>query len=150
MSHQSDLLLTSEITKHVDNAHLSTLISFWKDVHSIREKAQVQSTVVGKVVFIDPWLRDPWISTCGAIMSGQPFAGSCLPKDPDALIATGGETTAPDLLAGFAPTSTSPESSVSAQVAPLGNGGGKPDRRYRYALAKGRGAQEIVTYWKEE
>ena len=72
---------TSEMIKLVSNAHLSTLISFWNEVHQICQKARVNSTIVGKIVS-----SDPRISTYGAVMHGKPFGGFCLPKDLDSLI----------------------------------------------------------------
>jgi len=73
--------VTSEMVKLVSNAHLCTLISFWNEVHSICERAQVNSTAVGKLVSMDHR-----ISKYGAVMHGRPFAGFCLPKDLDSMI----------------------------------------------------------------
>ena len=73
---------TTEMLKLVANAYLSTLISFWNEVHAICDRAGVNSTVVGKIASMDPR-----ISTYGAVMHGKPFAGACLPKDLNSLIA---------------------------------------------------------------
>lgn len=75
--------VTSEMVKMVSNAHLSTLISFWNEINAICERAQVNSTVVGKLVSMDNR-----ISSYGAVMHGKPFGGYCLPKDLDSIIAT--------------------------------------------------------------
>lgn len=77
---------TSEMIKLVSNAHLSTLISFWNEVHAICDAAQINSTLVGKIVSLDPR-----ISTYGAVLHGRPFGGFCLPKDLDTIIAAGQE-----------------------------------------------------------
>jgi UDPglucose 6-dehydrogenase len=71
------------MVKMVSNAHLSTLISFWNEINSICEHAQINSTVVGKLVAMDKR-----ISSYGAVMHGRPFGGFCLPKDLDSIIAT--------------------------------------------------------------
>jgi nucleotide sugar dehydrogenase len=76
---------TSEMIKLVSNAHLSTLISFWNEIHQICQKVQINSTVVGKVVSMDQR-----ISAYGAVMHGRPFSGFCLPKDLDSLISMAG------------------------------------------------------------
>ena len=67
----------------LDRIGISTLISFWNEIHQICQKAQVNSTVVGKIVSMDPR-----ISAYGAVMHGKPFGGFCLPKDLNALITT--------------------------------------------------------------
>jgi nucleotide sugar dehydrogenase len=72
---------TSEMVKLVSNAHLSTLISFWNEVHQICERFQINSTVLGRAVSMDNR-----ISPYGAVMHGKPFGGFCLPKDLNALI----------------------------------------------------------------
>jgi UDPglucose 6-dehydrogenase len=72
---------TSEMIKLVSNAHLSTLISFWNEIHQICEIAQVNSTIVGRAVSMDNR-----ISAYGAMMHGKPFGGFCLPKDLNSLI----------------------------------------------------------------
>jgi len=72
---------TSEMIKLVSNAHLSTLISFWNEIHQICERSQVNSTIVGRGVSMDHR-----ISSYGAMMHGKPFGGFCLPKDLNSLI----------------------------------------------------------------
>jgi UDP-glucose 6-dehydrogenase len=69
------------MVKLVSNAHLSTLISFWNEVHQICERFQINSTVLGRAVSMDNR-----ISPYGAVMHGKPFGGFCLPKDLNALI----------------------------------------------------------------
>ena len=71
----------SEVCKLVSNAHLSTLVSFWNEVHLLCGRLGVNSHIVGRVVALDPR-----VSEYGAHRHGRRFGGGCLPKDLDALI----------------------------------------------------------------
>lgn len=72
---------TSEMVKLASNAHLSTLISFWNEIHLLCEKLGINSHKVGMISSMDHR-----ISRYGASMHGKPFGGFCLPKDLQQLI----------------------------------------------------------------
>jgi UDPglucose 6-dehydrogenase len=72
---------TSEMVKLASNAYLSTLISYWNEIHKICTKLNINSHKVGLISSMDKR-----ISRYGASMHGKPFAGLCLPKDLDHLI----------------------------------------------------------------
>lgn len=74
--------LVSEAIKLVANAHLATLISFWNEIHTLSKKMEVPTHLIADAVF-----SNHRISKYGAGFFGQPFDGSCLPKDFDYLLA---------------------------------------------------------------
>ena len=67
---------TSETIKLVSNAWLSTQISFWNEIKKLCEKLELNPQFVSNAVCLDKRISD-----YGAMMTGLPFAGMCLPKD---------------------------------------------------------------------
>jgi nucleotide sugar dehydrogenase len=73
-------LETAEMIKYVANIFLTTKISFFNEMHIICKRLDLDPHFISEVV-----ASDPRIGKYG-IYGGQPFEGSCLPKDLEAFI----------------------------------------------------------------
>jgi len=71
---------TAEIIKYVANTFLTTKISFFNEMHTICRSLGLDPYFISEVAALDPR-----IGNYGA-HGGQPFEGSCLPKDLEAFI----------------------------------------------------------------
>jgi len=74
---------TSELTKLVSNAYLSTLITFWNEIAELAKKLDLDVKEVAELV-----TTDHRMSRYGTVRFGEPFDGKCLPKDLNHLINT--------------------------------------------------------------
>lgn len=74
-------LTVSETVKLVSNAYLSMLITFWNEINELAKKLCLRTTEIAEMV-----CADRRISRYGTTKFGEPFSGSCLPKDLDCLI----------------------------------------------------------------
>jgi UDPglucose 6-dehydrogenase len=74
--------IESELIKLVNNAYLTTLISFWNEIHELCRKLGVETSRIAEVVKLDPR-----VSSYGADFFGRPFGGRCLSKDLDNIIS---------------------------------------------------------------
>ncbi len=72
----------SETVKLTVNAYLSTLISFWNQVHEYASALGISTAEVAEIA-----RRDRRVSPYGTAFFGRPFQGKCLPKDLNQLIA---------------------------------------------------------------
>jgi len=72
---------TSEITKLAINAYLSTLITFWNEIHELCSTFGSSTELVATIA-----KSDPRISRYGTLFFGKKFGGKCLPKDLNQLI----------------------------------------------------------------
>lgn len=66
----------SEMVKLSVNCHLSTLISYWNEVHILCEKLGLNSHNLARLAALDGR-----VVSYGAYKHGEPFGGACLPKD---------------------------------------------------------------------
>jgi len=71
----------SETVKLVSNAYLSMLITFWNEVNELAKKLGLKTAEIAEMV-----CADKRISRYGTMKFGEPFYGSCLPKDLNHLI----------------------------------------------------------------
>lgn len=72
---------TSELVKLTVNSYLAMLITFWNEIHELSSKLGMDTKKVAEIV-----CSDHRISRYGTSKFGEPFGGSCLPKDLDHLI----------------------------------------------------------------
>lgn len=70
----------AEMIKYAANTFLATKISFFNEIFIICKKLNLDPRLVAETASLDPRIGDYGI--CG----GRPFAGSCLPKDLEALV----------------------------------------------------------------
>ena len=66
----------SELVKLSVNCYLSTLISYWNEVHLLCEKLGINSHYLARLA-----AQDSRVADYGAYKHGEPFGGACLPKD---------------------------------------------------------------------
>jgi len=71
---------TAEIIKYVANSFLTTKISFFNEMHTICRSLGLDPYLISEVTALDPRIGNY------GIHGGQPFEGSCLPKDLEAFI----------------------------------------------------------------
>jgi UDPglucose 6-dehydrogenase len=74
----------AELIKVVHNAYNATKISFFNEVFQIAEDLGVDAKDVSEAVSLS---AEASVNPAYGIRGGAPFAGQCLPKDLDALIA---------------------------------------------------------------
>ena len=72
---------TSEMTKITLNNYLSTLITFWNEIHKVCANFHLDTREVANLV-----KNDKRISDYGTAFFGEPFGGKCLPKDLNQLL----------------------------------------------------------------
>jgi UDPglucose 6-dehydrogenase len=72
---------TSELAKLVSNSYLATLITFWNEIYSLTTKLGIDVRELSELV-----CSDHRMSRYGTYKFGEPFSGTCLPKDLDQLI----------------------------------------------------------------
>ncbi len=73
-------LETAETIKYVANIFLTTKISFFNEMHIICKRLGLDSDFISEVAALDPRIGKY------GIYGGQPFEGSCLPKDLESFI----------------------------------------------------------------
>lgn len=73
----------TELLKLVNNAWLSTQVSFWNEVKSIADNLDVNSHHMARLMV----KNDSRLSPYGALRHGQAYGGHCLPKDINQLLA---------------------------------------------------------------
>ncbi len=71
---------TAEMIKYVANIFLTTKISFFNEMYIICKRIDLDPHFISQVVALDPRIGKY------GIYGGQPFEGSCLPKDLEAFI----------------------------------------------------------------
>jgi UDPglucose 6-dehydrogenase len=70
--------IESELIKLVNNAYLTTLISFWNKIHELCKKLGVETSRMAEVVKMNPR-----VSSYGADFFGRLFDSRCPSKDLD-------------------------------------------------------------------
>ena len=66
---------SAEMIKYASNLFLASKISFFNEIYAVCEKLEIDSSIVGQAVALDPR-----IGAYGTV-GGKPFGGMCLPKD---------------------------------------------------------------------